>query len=187
MVLANCIENNLYMKTNKYKVLILTSIIAASLLLSFEGFSQNTKLPDGTIVYPDGTRKLPDGTIIYKDGTGRKNGSTLPDGRVVLPDGRVVFPDGSRRYPKDRRHDRHDDDKVYFPDGSRRYPNNKRDDRRYAARRLPPGLANKIYGGEARDYAPGQQKKRNGYYEWREDDKNHRDNGKRENWKGKKD
>lgn len=36
---------------------------------------------------------------------------------------------------------------------------------------LPPGQAKKIYGGEAKDYAPGQQKKRyknNG--QWRADD-----------------
>ncbi|AZA83816.1 quinol oxidase subunit 4 [Chryseobacterium lactis] len=29
--------------------------------------------------------------------------------------------------------------------------------------RLPPGQAKKIYGGSAKDYAPGQVKKRNGY------------------------
>ncbi len=36
---------------------------------------------------------------------------------------------------------------------------------------LPPGQAKKVYGGEAKDYAPGQVKKRNKYYgrEYRED------------------
>nr|WP_228441097.1 quinol oxidase subunit 4 [Chryseobacterium phosphatilyticum] len=29
--------------------------------------------------------------------------------------------------------------------------------------KLPPGQAKKIYGGSAKDYAPGQVKKRNGY------------------------
>lgn len=33
----------------------------------------------------------------------------------------------------------------------------------YQAKRLPPGQAKKIYGGSAKDYAPGQVKKRNGY------------------------
>jgi hypothetical protein len=28
---------------------------------------------------------------------------------------------------------------------------------------LPPGQAKKIYGGSAKDYAPGQVKKRSGY------------------------
>ena len=37
------------------------------------------------------------------------------------------------------------------------YPNNNQ-------RRLPPGQAKKIYGGSAKDYAPGQLKKRNGQY-----------------------
>ncbi|MBO9690956.1 quinol oxidase subunit 4 [Chryseobacterium sp.] len=33
----------------------------------------------------------------------------------------------------------------------------------YQTKRLPPGQAKKIYGGSAKDYAPGQVKKRNGY------------------------
>lgn len=37
------------------------------------------------------------------------------------------------------------------------YPNNNQ-------RRLPPGQAKKIYGGNAKDYAPGQLKKRNTQY-----------------------
>ena len=31
------------------------------------------------------------------------------------------------------------------------------------AKTLPPGQAKKIYGGSAKDYAPGQVKKRSGY------------------------
>ncbi|MDN3692994.1 quinol oxidase subunit 4 [Chryseobacterium tructae] len=33
----------------------------------------------------------------------------------------------------------------------------------YQTRKIPPGQAKKIYGGSAKDYAPGQVKKRNGY------------------------
>ena len=33
----------------------------------------------------------------------------------------------------------------------------------YQAKKLPPGQAKKIYGGSAKDYAPGQVKKRRGY------------------------
>ncbi len=54
------------MKTSKYKIALLSSIIATALLLTVNGFSQERKLPDGTIVYPDGTRKLPNGTVIYR-------------------------------------------------------------------------------------------------------------------------
>ncbi len=118
------------MKTSKYKIGLLTCIIATSLLLSVNSFSQVRKLPDGTIVYPDGTRKLPNGTVIYKGGTVGEKGTT-----VSLPDGSVVLPDGSRRYPNDRRNTRRSNGKT-----------------------LPPGQAKKIYGGSARDYAPGHQK-----------------------------
>ncbi len=34
----------------------------------------------------------------------------------------------------------------------------------YNQRRLPPGQAKKIYGGNAKDYAPGQMKKRQNVY-----------------------
>ena len=37
------------------------------------------------------------------------------------------------------------------------------DNNGYQAKKLPPGQAKKIYGGSAKDYAPGQVKKRNGY------------------------
>ncbi|WP_394343547.1 quinol oxidase subunit 4 [Chryseobacterium nakagawai] len=33
----------------------------------------------------------------------------------------------------------------------------------YQTKKIPPGQAKKIYGGSAKDYAPGQVKKRNGY------------------------
>ncbi|BAP31802.1 uncharacterized protein CHSO_2765 [Chryseobacterium sp. StRB126] len=33
----------------------------------------------------------------------------------------------------------------------------------YQTKKLPPGQAKKIYGGSAKDYAPGQVKKRGGY------------------------
>jgi hypothetical protein len=118
------------MKTGKCKIALLTCIIAASLLSSVNSFAQERKLPDGTIVYPDGTRKLPNGTVIYKGGTIGEKGRT-----VSLPDGSVVLPDGTRRYPNDRRTARGSNGKW-----------------------LPPGQAKKIYGGSARDYAPGQQK-----------------------------
>lgn len=43
-------------------------------------------------------------------------------------------------------------------------------------KKLPPGQAKKIYGGEATDYAPGQVKKRsNGYYDGHDHD--HHNNG----------
>lgn len=145
------------MKASLYKTLIPFCILAAFFLLSVNGFSQDRKLPDGTIIYGDGTRKLPNGTIIYKGRTGGQKGTT-----VRLPDGRVVFPDGSRRYPNDRRDNRGNNGKW-----------------------LPPGQAKKIYGGRARDYAPGQQKKwKKNDNEWRDDEhegKHDEHEGKHEN------
>ncbi|MGH1517332.1 quinol oxidase subunit 4 [Chryseobacterium sp. JK1] len=35
------------------------------------------------------------------------------------------------------------------------------DNNSYQAKKIPPGQAKKIYGGSAKDYAPGQVKKRN--------------------------
>lgn len=77
------------------------------------------------------------------------------------------------------------------------YPNNNQ-------RRLPPGQAKKIYGGNAKDYAPGQIRKRNNdrYYnesDYRNRGKNDDDRGfrdqdtkgkkplKQKNFKGKRD
>ncbi len=89
------------MKTSIHKILIPATIIAVSILLSVNGFSQDRRLPDGTIVYGDGTRQLPNGTVIYRRGTARQR-----DRAVRLPDVRIFWPVEIRRYPDDRRYDR---------------------------------------------------------------------------------
>lgn len=124
---------NISMKTTKSKMLLAAAMLAGATLITIEGKSQDRKLPDGTIIYSDGTRRLPNGTIIYKDGTKADRNNT----NVILPDGTVAYPDGTRRHK-----------------GHRRVNAN--------ARSLPPGQAKKIYGGSATDYAPGQQKKWHG-------------------------
>lgn len=129
------------MKKN-YSKLLVSALMIAGCLLAAKGNSQDRKLPDGTIVYSDGTRRLPNETIIYKDGTnGNNNDNRNNSGTVTLPDGTVIYPDGSRRYPNDDRR------------------NGVRKNRRNNGQWLPPGQAKKIYGGSAKDYAPGQQKK----------------------------
>jgi hypothetical protein len=141
------------MKPNKIKALIPAVMIAGFCLASLAGISQDRKLPDGTMVYGDGTRKLPNGTVIYKGGS-VGNGTGNNGTSVTLPDGSVVLPDGSRTYPRDR------------------------DYKRRNGKGLPPGQAKKIYGGKAKDYAPGQQKKyKNKNKEWKDD--NHKGKGKR--------
>lgn len=135
------------MKTNNSKILLSACLIASCLLCTVEGNSQTRKLPDGTIIYSDGTKRLPNGTIIYKDGTnGNPNDNRTNGGVLKLPDGSVIYPDG-RRFPDDRR----------YPDDRRR--EDRRINRRNNGQWLPPGQAKKIYGGSAKDYAPGQQKK----------------------------
>lgn len=154
------------MKKLKLKKIISAGIILSTLLITVESFSQERKLPDGSIVYPDGTKRLPNGTVIYKGGNngtksypGNNNG-----GAVRLPDGTIVYPDGSRTHPNSgdrRREDRNDDDRRGNRH-DREDDDNDHDNKRSKhnnGRWLPPGQAKKIYGGEARDYAPGQQKK----------------------------
>jgi hypothetical protein len=132
------------MKTSKRTTLIAAVITAGAFLVSVNGMAQERKLPDGTIVYGDGTRKLPNGTVIYKGGTSGNPTVGNNGTSVVLPDGSVVYPDGRRTYP-----------------------NNRGNNRRGNGKWLPPGQAKKIYGGSARDYAPGQQKK------WKEHEHEH--------------
>ena len=102
--------------------------------------------------YPQGnggTYRTPDGNVyrqgeVYRDRSGN-----------VYENGRVVRTGDFRSQPG-----------ILGRNGTILYPN--RD-----ARRLPPGQAKKIYGGSAKDYAPGQVKKRNSSYNngtWRNDD-----------------
>lgn len=131
------------MKINYIKKLVPAIMMAGYLLFSVAGFSQTKKLPDGTVVYENGNKKLPNGTIIKKDGR------ILKTGGERWPEGKVKVPGQDRTYSKTR------------PNGRRTY-----------GKKLPPGQAKKIYGGEAKDYAPGQQTK------WKKN-KNHK-NGKHE-------
>lgn len=125
------------MTTVKLKIIATAAFVVGFTTISVSGSAQAKKLPDGSIIYEDGTRKLPNGTVIYKDGSNEKNGAKrLPDGTVVVP--------GDRRYPETGR----------------------RDNGRYG-KDLPPGQAKKKYGGRAKDYAPGQQKKWKKNKDWK--------------------
>ncbi len=129
-------------------VLIVTIIIFSAT----ESYSQTRKLPDGSIVYPDGTKKLPNGTVVYKDGTVKKRNH-----------GKQVIYRDSRREEERRRQI------------ERRNRNNN-------GKWIPPGQAKKIYGGKARDYAPGQQKKwqkhsHDDKWQNKDRDNDHRENG----------
>ena len=94
--------------------------------------------------YPTNNRgvyRVPDGTVygqndIFRD----RNGNVYQNGRIIRTGDISGQPGILGRNGNNNQ--------VY-------YPNNN-------ARRLPPGQAKKIYGGSAKDYAPGQLKKRNG-------------------------
>ena len=63
-------------------------IISSTLTKSYSQTQGRTRhLPDGTIVYSDGTIKRTDGTLKY------------PDGRVEQIDGSIKYPDGTIHYP----------------------------------------------------------------------------------------
>lgn len=150
------------MKKTMYKILCPLFFLAALSLFSLDGISQNRKLPDGTIVYPDGSRKLPNGTVINKSGT-----VTRRNRDVRLPGGQVVWREG--RNPNERR----------------------RETRRNNGKWMPPGQAKKVYGGSARDYAPGQQKKWNkskhrDNHDYDERDDDHEGGHGKHGWKGHK-
>ena len=86
--------------------------------------------------------RAPDGTVyrsgdVYRD----RDGNVYQNGRVIRT-GDVYGNPGILG--------RNGNNTVY-------YPNNN-------AKGLPPGQAKKIYGGSAKDYAPGQVKKRQRYY-----------------------
>ena len=84
------------MKKIIYKILLPTLFLGVLSLAFFDGISQNRKLPDGSIVYPDGSRKLPNGTVINKRGT-----VTRRNKDVRFPGRQVVWREG--RNPNERR------------------------------------------------------------------------------------
>lgn len=106
--------------------------------------------------YPNDGRvyRSPDGSVyrqgeVYRD----RSGNVYQDGRVIRS-GDVYGRPG-----------------VLSGNGGAVYPRNNQN--------LPPGQAKKVYGGSAKDYAPGQVKKRNGNWDndrWDDDDHKHNKN-----------
>ena len=137
------------MQTGKWKIMITGCFVAALFLVSLNTIAQTHKLPDGSIVYSDGTRKLPNGTVIYKSGSHIDNRGA----NVVLPNSNIRYPNGNGSFAN--------------------------------GRRIPPGQAKKMYGGSARNYAPGQQKNWKTSDEGERNDDDHDDKGK--HGKGHKD
>lgn len=155
---------------NKVLKCFIAFFVIATTITAQNGYAQTTKrLPDGTVIYSDGTIRLPNGQVRYPNTT---NGNTYPsnypdygigryprtvsrqaDGSIIYPDGRIVYPDGTVRYP---------DGRVYSRTNNSRW--------------LPPGQAKKIYGGSARDYAPGHNKNKNRDYDRDEDERNWKNN-----------
>lgn len=95
----------------------------------------NTRYPNSNTRYPNnGVYRSNDGNVyrqgeIYRD----RNGNIYQNGRIV------------------RRSDVYGRPGVISRDGRNVYSSN--------SRRIPPGQAKKIYGGNARDYARGHNKK----------------------------
>lgn len=115
---------------------LIIAIFSLALLVT-TGYAQK-RLPDGTVIYGDGSRRLPNGTVVYPNGSNRNTRSV---NRTI--------------------------DDILNP--NKNYPVNS-DRRGYDNRKnLPPGQAKKIYGGSARDYAPGHNKG-NGKFKNRRDD-----------------
>jgi hypothetical protein len=112
-------------------------------------------------------RRLPDPPVIH------------PGGPRNLPNRPIDFP---KRPNRDTRGVNRTIDRILHP--NRNYPVNTHR-RRYDNRRnLPPGQAKKIYGGSAKDYAPGHNKG-NGNWNRRRD--NEQDGNRKWNRRGDND
>ncbi|MEJ7675800.1 MAG: hypothetical protein WKF59_24615 [Chitinophagaceae bacterium] len=171
------------MKNKKLLKWLISGLVITFVAHTYGTYAQviTKRLPDGTVVYSDGSvklpngeirypktkgKRLPDGTVIYPDGSTKprtNTGTRQQDGSIIYPDGRVKYPDGTVRYP----------------DGTVRNSSNKNKNRKW----LPPGQAKKIYGGKARDYAPGHNKNKKHEYDNDDHDKGgkNKDHGKRKN------
>ena len=161
-------------------------LLITGFVIAFAGLAQDTyaqvvtkRLPDGTVVYSDGSVRRPNGEMKYP----KSSGTRLPDGTVIYPNGRttsggtrqqdgsIIYPDGTVRYP---------DGTVRNPDGTVRYPRSGKNNR---TGWIPPGQAKKMYGSKsAREYAPGHNKNKNHDYDDNDDDKGWKNKG---NGKGK--
>ena len=186
------------MKNKKLLKCIVAMFVITIVAYSHDVYAQTEakRLPDGTIIYSDGSIRQSNGTMKYpKNTTTNNNGTRLPDGTIIYPNGNtngtnypnypnVRYPrratrqsDGSIIYP---------DGRIVYPDGTIRYPNgqivypnsgNRNNNRGW----IPPGQAKKMYGKKsARDYAPGHNKDRDRY------DDGDNDHGNRDNDHGKK-
>ena len=144
---------------NVIKIFALSSL---TLMLASCGAVNDTYGNNNPNSYPgsypsnNGVYRTPDGTVyrqndIYRD----RNGNVYQNGRIVRT-GEVTGQPGILGRNGNT-------NQVY-------YPNNNE-------RRLPPGQAKKIYGGSAKDYAPGQLKKRSG--NWNNNQNRQGDNGDR--------
>src|SRR4051812_2337500 len=77
------------MKTFLNKILATGALFACFLLLSLKGFSQQRTLPNGTIIYSDGSRKLPNGTIVQRETTRHYYAKKHPKHNRSLPPGQA--------------------------------------------------------------------------------------------------
>lgn len=75
------------MKKTIWKLMASILFVATLSVATEQSLAQNKKLPDGTIVYPDGSRKLPNGTVINKSGTVLKKNNNYPKDPVIRRNG----------------------------------------------------------------------------------------------------
>ena len=106
-----------------------------------------------------------DSAYNYGNNGGYGNGGYGNSGRVYRsPDGSVYR---ENQVYRDRDGNYYRNGSVYRSGNYRNYPNSGN---------LPPGQAKKVYGGNARDYAPGQQKKKYKKYKDYRDSRDYRNN-----------
>lgn len=153
--------------TNLFKILLGSGLALTLVSCGAVNDNYGNNYPNNGNSYPrNGTNngtvyRAPDGKVygrneVYRD----RQGTVYQNGRII----RTGDPTGNPGILRGNQ-------TVYYP---------QRNDRK-----LPPGQAKKIYGGNAKDYAKGQQKKRSNQWKKYDDDRDEHRKGEYKDYKKK--
>ena len=116
--------------------------VVFGLLIIFSAISSVSYSQTGTR-----TRRLPDGTVIYSNGTIKRTDGTIkyPDGRIRQADVSIKYPDGTIRFPKNN------NDEKWLPPGQAKKKYGTKSARPFAPGQQMKKNIIKANGGNGRD------------------------------------